>query len=481
LAQLIDAELIFRRGTPPDAEYTFKHALVQDAAYSTLLRSRRQQLHGRIAATLETHFSEFIQTQPHVLARHCAEAGLVEKAVGYWLKAGQLAMARSAMTEAVARLHKGLDLLSGLADGPWRWQQELDPQIALRSALTATKGLAASEVGETIARACALAEQVNRPEYLVPLLYGQCVFHFFRSEYRVALSLAERIEKIGDVTMQLQGRRFIATIRCYLGEFVAARDGLEQCHGLADHAHRQAVYDPYPVMLIILAVTLAHLGYIDQARSRMNEALLEARQQPQTLSIVLSGATWMDAIIRSPELQRRAEELLVLSTEHGFPQHLGWPTIYLGMSFTLRQQAQEGLALLMQGLEAVRATGNIANTPYLFMWLAEADRVLGQPVQGLNWLAQAAHTIETTEERIEEAEMHRLQGDLLYATGDQVSAARSYDEDSLWPGGRAPKYFNYALESASPSSGAIKARARKLAIFFRRSTAGSPRGSIRLI
>jgi len=179
LAQLVNAELIFRRGTPPDSAYTFKHALVQDVAYSTLLRSRRQQLHARIAATLEDRFPEIVVAQPALLAQHCAEAQLTEKAVGYWLKAGQQALARSAMTEAVARLRKGLDALVGLPDGPWRRQQELALQIAFRSALMATKGYSASDVGKTIARARALAEQMDRPEYLVPLLYGQWVFHFF--------------------------------------------------------------------------------------------------------------------------------------------------------------------------------------------------------------------------------------------------------------------------------------------------------------
>jgi predicted ATPase len=152
LAQLVRAELIFRRGTPPDAEYTFKHALAQDAAYSTLLRGRRQQLHARIAATLEDQFPEIVVTQPALLARHCAEAGLSEKAVAYWLKAGRQAMARSAMTEAVAQLRKGLDALTGLPDGPRRRQQELDLQLALRPALAFTKGLSAPDVGETIAR-----------------------------------------------------------------------------------------------------------------------------------------------------------------------------------------------------------------------------------------------------------------------------------------------------------------------------------------
>ena len=127
---------MFVRGTPPQSSYIFKHALVQDAAYGTLLRSRRQRLHARIAATLEDRFPEIVLAQPALLAQHCAEAGLAEKAVGYWLKAGQQALARSAMAEAVAQLRKGLDVLAGLPDGPWRRQQELDLQIALGSALS---------------------------------------------------------------------------------------------------------------------------------------------------------------------------------------------------------------------------------------------------------------------------------------------------------------------------------------------------------
>ena len=437
LAQLVHAELIFRRGTPPDAEYTFKHALVQDAAYGTLLRSRRQQLHARIAATLEDQFPEVVVAQPALLAQHCAEAQLTEKAVGYWHKAGEQALARSAMTEAVARLRKGLDVLVGLPDGPWRRQQELDLQIAFRSALMATKGYSASDVGETIARARALAEQLDRPEYLVPLLYGQWVFHSFRSEHKLALSFAEQLEKIGearnDVAAQLQGRRANGVTRCYLGEFVAARALLEHCLGLADPAHRHmggGLSDPYAVMLASLAFTLAHLGYIDQARSRMSEALSEARRlnQAQTLALVLSVASWIEAVTCSPEMQRRAEELLALSTEHGFPQHLGWATVYRGMSLTPRGQAREGLMLLTQGLAAVRATGNVANTPYLFMGLAEAYAMLGQPVEGLNCLAEAAQIIETTEERVDEAELHRLRGDLLNTTGDRAAAERNYQQ-----------------------------------------------------
>jgi predicted ATPase len=159
LDQLVGTELIFRRGTPPDAEYTFKHALVQDAAYSTLLRSRRQQLHGSIVTTLEKQFPEVVTAQPALLAQHSTEAGLSEKAVDYWLKAGQQAAARSAVTEVVSQLQKGLDLLASAPDGDWPQQRELDLLLVLRPALMASRGYSAPDVGETIARARALAEQ----------------------------------------------------------------------------------------------------------------------------------------------------------------------------------------------------------------------------------------------------------------------------------------------------------------------------------
>ena len=205
LAQLVNAELIFRRGTPPDAEYTFKHALVQEAAYGTLLRSRRQQIHARIAATLEDQFPDIVVAQPALLARHCAEAGLAEKAVVYWLKAGQQALARSATTEAAAQLRKGLDALDGLPDGPGRRQQELDLQLALGHALIATKGHSAPEVGESFARARALAEQIDRPEYVWRVFFGQWTFHRNRGEYQLALALAEQVEKIGEARNDVSG------------------------------------------------------------------------------------------------------------------------------------------------------------------------------------------------------------------------------------------------------------------------------------
>ena len=436
LAQLMNAELIFRHGTPPEAEYTFKHALVQDTAYGTLLRGRRQQIHARIAATLQDQFPDIVATQPAVLARHCTEAGLVDRAVVYWFKAGQQALARSASTEAAALLRKGLDELGGLPDGPGRRQQELDLQLALGLALMAMKGYSAPEVGETLSRARALAEKVDRPEYLWPVFLGQSSFHRVRGEHHLALDLAQQLERIGearnDVAAQLVGRFANGRTRLFLGEFVDARDILERCYGLVDPAYRGrgSSSDPYAMMLAYLAWTLAIMGYVDQARSRLDEALSEARRlgHVNTLADVLISANAIDSILGSPELQAHADEMLALSVDRGLPLHLGWATAYRGAALVARGEREEGLAQITQAMTRVRDTGAVTGGPDLLMMLAEAHNSMGKPGEGLNCLAQAAEIIEATDERYREAEMHRLRGDALDATGDREEAERSYHQ-----------------------------------------------------
>jgi tetratricopeptide (TPR) repeat protein len=440
LTQLVDAELIFRRGTPPDAEYTFKHALVQDAAYSTLLRGRREQLHARIAAAVESRFPEIVAAQPQLIAQHCAEAGLNEKAVGYWLKAGQQALACSATTEAVAQLQKGSDLLATLPDSPRRRQQELDLLLALGRALMAAKGYAAVAVGETYARAERLAEQLDRSDCLGSLLYGQWVFHLVRSQLKLALSLAERIEQIGerqeDVVPPWLGHLAHGLTRFHLGEFVAARALLERCHGLDASAGR-AIYprvtapDPYAMMSSWLAETLTYLGYIDQGRSRISEALTDARRlgHAYTLGFVLFRAANIENAAGSPhEAQRHAEKMVAVANEHGFPFWLAWGNAQRGRALTALGQAQEGLTLITEGLSMLRAVGAMVGTPWMLTNLADAHGRLGQLGEGLNCLAEAAEIIEATGERRDEAEVHRSRGDLLNATGRWSPAEQSYKQ-----------------------------------------------------
>jgi predicted ATPase len=318
LKQLVGAELIYRRGTPPDAEYTFKHALVQDAAYSTLLRSRRQQLHGHIAATLEKEFPEIAAAQPALTAQYCAEAGLNEQSIDYWHKAGQQAVGRSAMTEALAQLQKGLGQLASVPDNSRREALELNLQITLGPALIATRGYSSAEAGDTFVRARTLAEQLGRSDYDAALLYGLSTYHSVRSEYRLALPLVERMQQIGDERSDaatiLQARWSRAMIHYHRGEFLAARDLFEQC--LQEPVRRQIGYalaaeDPYCTALGYLANTLAYLGYFDQARSRANEGLVEAGrlQHAHTLVVNLCCMCWVASLANSPqEVRLHAED-----------------------------------------------------------------------------------------------------------------------------------------------------------------------------
>ena len=299
LDRLTNAGLLFVRGTPPDSSYLFKHALVQDAAYGTLLRGRRQRLHSRVAATLEGRFPEIVLAQPALLAQHCAEAGLAEQAVVYWLKAAQQALARSAVAETVAQARKGLEILTTLPDSPWRREQELELQSNLAFGLVATKGSSATETVETLARAEVLAEQLDRLERLVSLRVERCGMHVARAEYRLAVSLGKQIEGIGkarnNVAVQMAGSLLQGMSHFYLGELVAARTLLG---GHANPAHPPAdlwsALFP-PLRLAGLGLTLASLGYIDQARSQMGEALsLARRTSPHVLAQVLMGAIWLD-------------------------------------------------------------------------------------------------------------------------------------------------------------------------------------------
>lgn len=362
LTQLVRAELVFQRGIPPDAEYTFKHALVQDAAYSTMLRGRRQHIHARVATTLESQFPEIAAAQPQLMAYHCAEAAFNDKAVGYRLKAGQQAVARSAMTEAVAQLQRGLELLANMPEESRPVQHELDLQIALGRALMAARGYSAPAVADTLDRARALAERFDRPDRLAPLLYFQWGFHSVRAEHKLAVSLAEQMEKLGDTRNDratLLLGRYIHGASCYYrGEFVTARGLLELCDGLRDPAARAtcaaiAVADPHAASQAHLAVTLALLGHIDQGRARVDEALMEARSldHPFTVAFVLSKVCAVEAAAGLPlDALRHAEELLSLSNEHGFPLWLGLGLLQRGRSLTALGQAQDGIPLLAKGL-----------------------------------------------------------------------------------------------------------------------------------
>jgi predicted ATPase len=332
LDQLVRAELIFRRGTPPDAEYTFEHALVQDVAYSTLFRSRRQQLHGRIAAALESQFAEIVEAQPQLMAHHCAEAGLTDKAIGYSLKAGQQMMARSAMPEAVSQLQRGLALVTSLSVNSRQQQLELDLQASTAQALLVTKGCAASAVAEAYRRARSLAEQLNRRDYLPLLLHGLWAFHLVCDELKLSATIAEQMEILGqeggNTTASLIAKEELGISCFWQGDFDTARALFERCHGLNEPAHRAAsnawsVQDQHNQTLIYLATATAFLGHVAEGRGRLSEALTQAKEMkhPFTFAFALSVAAIFESIVGSHRVaERYTTELAAISTEHGAAQ-----------------------------------------------------------------------------------------------------------------------------------------------------------------
>ena len=440
LSLLVSNELIFRRGVPPDAEYTFKHALVQDAAYNTLLRKRRLQLHGRIAAALEAQFPEVVETQPELLARHCAEAGLLEKAVDYCFKAGRQAIAKGAMTEAVAQLRKGLDTLSRVQRDTSHDERELNLQVTLGQALLATNGYSAPEPGEAYARARLLCEQLGRWTQLGPILYGQFVFQLVRGELEKAERHTKEMRDLGEArneaVWRCLGSRVSGVICCVLGKFSDARGHSENALSLWDASYRAAAAapaDPHVSTLLYLSRTLICLGYVDQARLLRDQALAEARRlSPFTLVYGLYVAwpsLWAIEGINSAEtVLRSADEVLTISSRQGFPLLLGFGKIMRGWSLGALGRAKEGIPLLLEGLAAYRETGARLALPFLLTTLAETYARAGLAEEGLSRLDEAAGVVDITQERWAEAEMLRMRGSILLDMNQPLAAEKCYQQ-----------------------------------------------------
>jgi predicted ATPase len=442
LAQLVGAELIYRRGAPPDAEYTFKHALVQDAAYSTLLRSRRQQLHAHIAMTLEGGFPEIVAAQPALLAHHCEEAGLTERAIDDWLAAGRQAWERSAVAEAVSLLRRGLALVPGLRDGDWRRERELDLQIALGQALIVNQGWGARGAGDAYARARELALALNRPRALLFALWGQWGYTIFaRADLKRALQLAAELRELGDTTgdvpMQVLGCDAEGLTCFNLGEFTASWQYLEKALALYDPAH-QAFYsellsnDALVQLRLHSSWPLACLGHLDQVLFQRDAALQEARRLSHpTLAFALGAAAWQTGsfVCLDPgSLLRDADELLALATEHALGFYRALAPIFRGWCLAALGRADEGIPLLNAGLAGWHELGLIVHRPWILALLGDACRMAGQWQDAFEHFAEARRMAEETYDRYFLTETQRLTGDVQVAIGDGDSAEASYRE-----------------------------------------------------
>jgi class 3 adenylate cyclase/predicted ATPase len=429
LQQLIDAELLYQRGLPPHATYLFKHALIQDTAYQSLLKSKRQQYHQQIAPVLEAQFPDTTETQPELVAHHYTEANLIAQALPYWQRAGQSATQRSANVEAIAHLSKGLELLKTLPDTPERARQELTLQIALGAPLMATKGFGAPEVGRAYARARELCQLTGDTAHLFPILRGLWEFYQLRAEHQTARELAEQLfvlaRRQSDPALLLLAHNVLADTLLMLGEFRGARDHAERGIALYDvRQHRSHAflygYDSGWHCLSYAAWALWYLGYPEQALKKIHAALSLARElsHPFTLVAALHLASTLHHLRREAQaVQERAETEMALCTEQGFAFFLAGGAKFRGWALVEQGQTEEGIAQLHQALTAWRATGTEMQRPHFLALLAEAYGKVGQTDEGLSLLAEALALVDKNGERFYEAEMYRLKGELLLAQG----------------------------------------------------------------
>src|SRR5262245_37449404 len=423
LRQLVEAELIYQRGLPPQATYLFKHALIQDTAYQSLLKGRRQQLHQQITQVLEEQFSETKATQPELLAHHYTEAGLVGQAISYWQQAGQRASQRSAHIEAISHLTKGLELLKALPDTPEHAQQELLLQTTLGSALMVTKGLAAPEVEQAYLRVRELCRQVGETPRLLPVLFGLCRFYNIRAEYQIAHELGEQFLKLAQRVepTHLVGAHYMLAANLYwLGEFASTRAHLEQGLALYNRRQHHSLAFFYAIdigvsCLSYTSFTLWYLGYPDQAWEREQGALALAQELSHPFSVAQArqSAIICHQLCREAHAtQEQAEALIALANDRGFPFWMTFGTIYRGWALAEQGQGEEGIVQMRQGLATYQAMRTeIMRTVWLGL-LVEAYGKMGQTEEGLNVLAEALVLVDKTGERVNEAELYRLKGTL---------------------------------------------------------------------
>ncbi|MBV8119871.1 MAG: AAA family ATPase [Alphaproteobacteria bacterium] len=425
LARLVASELVFQRGAPPEALYTFKHALVQEAVHGSLLRSSRQQLHAQIAEALETQSPELMDSQPELFAQHYAGAGLVEKSAAYWGQAGRRSAARSAMAEAAAQYQKGLDQLALLPANPDRQRQELEFSGALAAVLNAVKGPAARETGQAYTYARQLWEELGYPSGYLHVPYGQSRYHMYCGEYDLALRLddgflrlsRERNNAGGLVLAHASSGRNLL----FVGKFAMSRSHLDAALALYDPiAHGSLVHQagnyPHVGSQAYLGNALFCLGFPEQALQLSNAAIAAAQRLAHLPSLAASlaiSARLLSLVGDSAALGERADQLIAVTTERSFPFWRAQGTIYRGWAKAKNGDPAEGISLLRSGLSAFRGTGAEMSMPHFTGLLAGACAIGGRVEEALALFEDASQIAERTGEHWFSAELYRHKGELL--------------------------------------------------------------------
>ncbi|GAB7550132.1 adenylate/guanylate cyclase domain-containing protein [Cupriavidus sp. CuC1] len=443
LADLRAGDFIYERPAFPDVEYAFKHALTQEVAGNSLLTERRSALHERTAEAIETLFGSRLKDYCSELAHHYSHSGNIPKAVKYLHCAGQQALERSAQGEAMHHLSTAVELLKRLPDTPERACEELTLLLTLGPALIATRGQAAPEVEATYRRALALCEQGGQTPYFFSAQLGLWAFYQLRAQYKVAQPLGERLLGMALDTQKpeqlAEAHRVLGATTFRLGQLSVARSHMEQV--LALHRPDQPAYafllgygrDPAVHARSTLGWILWYLGLPDLARTRCHEALALAKQRPDAfnLALCLVFAAEVHRCRREVQLTREyAEAAIAVSGDQGFPIYLAWGTVLQGWALAEHGRHEQGIAQIHQGLTAYEVTGAALGRPNLLALLAEAYRTAGDLHAGLEALTEALALTEETGERLDEATLHRLKGELILQQSSVGSRAFAGREDA---------------------------------------------------
>ena len=438
LAKLTEAELLYQRGVSPNAMYIFKHALIQETAYGSMLKSRRQQLHQRITQALVAQFPETVETQPELLAHHYTEAGLGDQAIEYWQRAGQRCTQRSANLEAINHLTKGLRLLETRAESAERNRREVTLLTALGVPLQATKGFASTDVERVYVRARELCQQIGDTPDLFPVLWGLWWFYEVRGEVRTAREMAEQVfalaQRERDPALLLQGHRAMGQTLLWFGELSEARAHLEQWKTLYRQPEHHSLafrygMDPGVALGAFESWALWFLGYPEQSLCTMQAALALAEElsHPFSLAFARDHIAWLHSYRRENRLtEERAEADMALSMDQGFPFFFAHGTGLHGWALAVQGRIAEGIAEIHRSLTVLRETGAELTRIYLLALLANAYEMGGRIEEGLSALTEALAISDKNGLRscCWAAELHRLKGKLLLrqATGDAQEA-----------------------------------------------------------
>ena len=451
LDRLIAAGLLFRQGVPPHATYLFKHALVQDAAYCTLLREPRRALHARIAEALESQFAEIAESQPELLARHCTEAGLIEKAATFWGKAGQRSVERSALVEGVWQLTRALDQISALPKTPALRRDEIKYQVALITPLIHVKGYAAPETRAAIDRAHLLLKQVGAlgetPED--PLLLFSVLYSFWAANFvafngdalrELAAQFLALAEKQGATGPIMIGHRLMASSLMGTGDIVEGRKHYDRAMALYDPAEHRSLatrfgQDLGVVILTFRSWVLWLLGYPEGARMDTERALKDAREisQAATLMYALFSVTWTHIHCGNYAVANAlADELVALADQKGALFWKAFGMLHQGRLLALTDQASDAVHMLGSAIAALRSTGATLWMPSQLSYLARAYAELGQFDDAWRCIGEATTAVEATKETLFEAEVHRTAGEIaLLSPEPDAAKAEAYFERAL--------------------------------------------------